>query len=140
VKLFLDTSVLLAAAGSGRGASRFLITEAVARGWMLVSADYCAEEARRNLPKLGVSAATAWRRTVFPALEITAVRLALDKPLVFPKAKDRPVVITALAAQSEWLLTLDETDFHGNLGREIYGMRIATPGEFLLAQREQGLL
>lgn len=107
---------------------------------MLVSADYCAEEARRNLPKLGVSAATAWRRTVFPALEITAVRLALDKPLVFPKAKDRPVVITALAAQSEWLLTLDETDFHGNLGREIYGMRIATPGEFLLAQREQGLL
>lgn len=140
MKLFLDTSVLLAAAGSGRGASRFLITEAVAHGWVLVSADYCAEEARRNLPKLGASAATAWRRTVFPALEITAVRLALDKPLVFPKAKDRPVVITALAAQSEWLLTLDETDFHGNLGREIYGMRIATPGEFLLAQREQGLL
>jgi hypothetical protein len=25
-----------------------------------------------------------------------------------PKAKDRPVVITALAAQADWLLTLDE--------------------------------
>jgi hypothetical protein len=68
------------------------------------------------------------------------VRLALDRPLVFPKAKDRPVVISALAAHCEWLLTLDETDFHGNLGHEIYGMRIATPGQFLIEQRQQGLL
>jgi len=140
VKLFLDTSVLLAASGSGRGASRFLITEAVAQGWVLVSADYCAEEARRNLPKIGPSAASAWRRIVIPALEFTAVRLALDKPLVFPKAKDRPVVISALAVNCAWLLTLDETDFHGNLGHEVYGMRVATPGEFLLEQRHRGLL
>ena len=68
------------------------------------------------------------------------MRLALDRPLVFPKAKDRPVVITALAARCEWLLTLDETDFHGNLGREIYGMRISTPGEFLMERRQAGLL
>jgi hypothetical protein len=64
--------------------------------------------------------------------------LALDKPLVFPKAKDRPIVITALAARSDWLLTLDEGDFHTKLGREVYGLRIATPGEFLLEQRAQG--
>jgi hypothetical protein len=37
----------------------------------------------------------------------------------------------------EWLLTLDETDFHGNLGRGIYGMSIATPGQFLIEQRQQ---
>jgi hypothetical protein len=139
VRLFLDTSVLLAAAGSGRGASRFLITEAATQGWVLVSADYCQEEARRNLAKIGASEAS-WRKIVAPALEFTAVRLALDKPLVFPKAKDRPVVISALAARCEWLLTLDETDFHGNLGREIYGMAIATPGQFLIEQRQQGLL
>jgi hypothetical protein len=73
-------------------------------------------------------------------VQFTAVRLALDRPLVFPKAKDRPVVISALAARCAWLLTLDETDFHGNLGREIYGMSIATPGQFLIEQRHQGLL
>ena len=140
MRLFLDTSVLLAAAGSGRGASRFLITEAPVQGWVLVSADYCAEEARRNLSKIGASSEAAWSKIVAPALELTAVRLALDKPLVFPKAKDRPVVISALAARCEWLLTLDETDFHGNLGREIYGMGIATPGQFLIEQRKQGLL
>jgi predicted nucleic acid-binding protein len=59
---------------------------------------------------------------------------------VFSKAKDRPVVITALAARAEWLLTLDEGDFHSKLGREVYGLRIATPGEFLLEQRAQGVL
>jgi hypothetical protein len=139
VRLFLDTSVLLAAAGSGTGASRIHITEAAAQGSVLVSADYCDEEARRNLAKIGASEAT-WRKIVAPALEFTAVRLALDKPLVFPKAKDRPVVISALAARCEWLLTLDETDFHGNLGREIYGMGIATPGQFLIEQRQRGLL
>ena len=65
--------------------------------------------------------------------------LALDKPLVFPKAKDRPVVITALAARAEWLLTLDEGDFHTKLGREVYGLRLVTPGEFLLEQRALGV-
>jgi len=140
VRLFLDTSVLLAAAGSSRGASRFLITQADAHGWELVSSDYCAEEARRNLPKLSRSAAAAWRAQIAPFLRLVRASLALDKPLVFPKAKDRPVVITALATRAEWLLTLDEADFQGKLGREVYGLRIATPGEFLLEQRARGVL
>ena len=49
-------------------------------------------------------------------------------------------MITALAARSDWLLTLDEGDFHTKLGREVYGLRIVTPGEFLLEQRAQGVL
>ena len=140
MRLFLDTSVLLAASGTGQGASRFLILQANAQNWVLVSTDYCAEEARRNLAKVGHSAAEAWSSTVSPAVEFTAVRFALDKPLVFSKAKDRPIVISALAAQCEWLLTLDEKDFQGNLGHQIYGMAISTPGKFLLAQRNLGVL
>lgn len=140
MRLFLDTSVLLAAAGSAGGASRFVVTEATAQGWALVTADYCGEEVRRNLLKLVSSAPNTWERVISPTLEVTPVRLTLDRPLVFPKVKDRPVVISALAARCAWLLTLDETDFHGNLGREIYGMRIATPGEFLIEQRQAGLL
>jgi len=140
VRLFLDTSVLLAASGTGHGASRFLIRHATARNWVLVSSDYCAEEARRNLAKVGHSAAEAWNSLVSPAVEFTAVRVALDRPLIFPKAKDRPVVISGLAAQCEWLLTLDEKDFQGNLGHQIYGMAISTPGKFLLAQRNLGVL
>ncbi len=140
MRLFLDSSVLLAAAGSSRGASRFLITAPSSFGWILVTAEYCAEETRRNLAKLGVAATDTWTRVVAPSISIASTRTSLDRPLVFPKVKDRPVVITALAEKCEWLLTLDEEDFHGRLGREIYGMSIATPGEFLIAQRGAGLL
>jgi len=37
-------------------------------------------------------------------------------------------------------VTLDEGDFHTKLGREVYGLRIATPGEFWLEQRAKGLI
>lgn len=140
MRLFLDTSVLLAAAGSARGASRFLMLQATVPDWQLFSSDYCAEETRRNLPKLGQAAAIVWTKALAPRIQFVRTIVSLDKPLVFPKAKDRPVVITALAARAEWLLTLDEADFHGKLGREIYGLRIASPGEFLLQQRQLGLL
>ena len=93
MRLFLDTSVLLAASGSGKGASRFVVAEAAARGWELVSSDYCDEETRRNLPKLGRSAAMIWSKEIAPRVRLVRASVALDKPLVFPKAKDRPVVI-----------------------------------------------
>jgi predicted nucleic acid-binding protein len=140
VRLFLDTSVLLAASGSANGASRFVVREAKAHEWRLVSSDYCEEETRRNLSKVGSSAAGAWARQIAPNVRLVRTIVTLDKPLVFPKAKDRPVVITALAARADWLLTLDERDFHSKLGGEVYGMRIATPGEFLMTQRAQGVL
>ena len=50
------------------------------------------------------------------------------------------MVITALASRAAWLVTLHEGDFHTKLGREVYGLCIATPGEFLLEQRAKGLI
>jgi hypothetical protein len=50
------------------------------------------------------------------------------------------VVVSALAEKSDWLLSLDETDLHGNLRRKIYGMRVATPGQFLMEECKAGLL
>jgi predicted nucleic acid-binding protein len=140
VRLFLDTSVLLAAAGSDKGASRFLVEQAKAMGWELVSSDYCAEETRRNLPKLGRRALASWRALVEPRIRFFPARYSLDKPLVFPKAKDRPVVISALALKATWLLTLDEADFHGKLGFEVYGLAIGSPGDLLVHERNQGHL
>ena len=139
MRLFLDTSVLIAAAGSGRGASRFLVRRAEQQGWDLISCDYCADETRRNLPKLP-RASRAWEKIVSPRVRLIATQVSLDQPLVFRKAKDRPVVITALAARATWLLTLDRQDFHPRLGRHVYGMIIATPGEFLLDCRAKGLI
>jgi predicted nucleic acid-binding protein len=41
MKLFLDTSVLLAGAGSARGASRFVLEQARDQEWELLTAQYC---------------------------------------------------------------------------------------------------
>jgi hypothetical protein len=82
----------------------------------------------------------AWRKTIRPLLVLVPNELALDKALVFPKAKDRPVLISAFGAEADVLLTLDEGDFQSVIGSQVYGMAVRTPGRFLLEQRRAGLL
>ena len=53
----MDSSVLLAAAGSAAGASRLLITAAKAEGWDLVTSDYCLRETEHNVSKAAPRAA-----------------------------------------------------------------------------------
>jgi predicted nucleic acid-binding protein len=50
VKIFLDSSVVLAACGSGRGASREIFRRAQATGWMLLTSPNVIEEVLANLP------------------------------------------------------------------------------------------
>ena len=56
VKVFLDSSVLLSASASEKGASRYVIENAKKHRWQLVSSHYCREETFRNLSKLGAAA------------------------------------------------------------------------------------
>lgn len=138
MRLFLDTSVLLSACGSGKGASRHIFTAASNFGWNLVTSGYCRNETLRNLPKLGERALLAWEEAIEPRLTWVSDVVSLDKALVFEKAKDRPVLISALAAKSGFLLTLDRADFHDTLGTQVYGMFVRTPAEFLIEQRNLG--
>ena len=131
MRLFLDSSVLLAAAGSSTGASRLLFDIASRHGWELLTAEYCLREAEFNLPKLGKKAELSWTQIIRPAVIPLSTRLTLDRPLIFRATKDRPVVISALSQKADYLLTLDRDDFHGLLGRTVYGLPIRTPGEFL---------
>ena len=137
MRLFLDSSVLLAAAGSASGASRLLIKIAPAKGWELCTSDYCLRETEHNLVKLGQEAAEAWRQIVRPSLNLSPVRLVLDRPFIYRVTKDRPVVISSLSLKANFLLTLDRGDFHDLLGRSVYGLPIRTPGEFLKEIRRQ---
>ena len=131
MRLFLDSSVLLAASGSSTGASRLLFDNAASYGWKLLTADYCLREVEFNLPKLGNKAALSWNEIIRPALIPAKAQLTLDRPLIYRATKDRPVVISALSQKADYLLTLDRDDFHGLLGRSVYGLPIRTPGEFL---------
>lgn len=131
MRLFLDSSVLLAAAGSSKGASRLLFDHATSHGWQLLTADYCVREAEFNLPKIGEKAELSWKVVIQPALIPAKAQLTLDRPLIYHATKDRPVVISALSQKADYLLTLDRDDFHDLLGRSVYGLPIRTPGEFL---------
>jgi hypothetical protein len=136
--LFLDASVLLAATGSEEGASRIVFQRATTQGWNLRSSPYAIAEAERNLHKLGAGSTAAWP-ALRSQLEIVSDVFTVDRPVLLVRAKDRPILYTALA-WAEVLLTLDRHDFGEVLGSALYGLQIFTPGAFLERERAAGRL
>ena len=65
--------------------------------------------------------------------------LTLDLPAVFPVAKDRPILFSALA-WADVLLTLDRGDFGKLINQPFYGLPILKPGSFLEQERAAGRL
>jgi predicted nucleic acid-binding protein len=138
VRLFLDASVLLAAAGSSTGASREIFSYASEQNWSLVSSPYALNEVLRNLAKLPGNATTDWLRLRLQLVVVDDV-VSLDKPVVFAASKDRPILFTALA-WSTVLLTLDKADFADVLGGRFYGLDVLLPYDLLERERAAGRL
>jgi hypothetical protein len=138
VRLFLDSSVLLAASGSDRGASRAIFRRASGCGWILLASPYVVEEVLTNLPNLPPTATANWAQ-LRPELALVDDVLTLDRAAVFEPAKDRPILFTALA-WSEALRTLDRSDFGALVGGTFYGLSILTPGMFLEKERAAGTI
>lgn len=138
MRLFLDTSVLLAAAGSVAGSSRALFLHAATQKWILTSSPYALNEVLRNLPKLPPNATTEWLR-LRPQLTLVDDVVSLDRPVIFAASKDRPILFTALA-WADTLLTLDKGDFSDVLGGTFYGLSVQLPYEFLDRERSVGRL
>jgi fermentation-respiration switch protein FrsA (DUF1100 family) len=133
VRLFLDSSVLLAAAGSASGASRAIFSDAEKRGWPLIGSPYAVDEVLRNLEKLPTNATSEWLR-LRSQLQVVDDVVSLDRPVVFGASKDRPILFTALAWATV-LLTLDKADFADMLGGQFYGMDVLLPYDFLERDR-----
>ncbi len=74
-----------------------------------------------------------------PGLVVVADELAHPWPVVFPAAKDRPVLFTA-AATADVLLTLDVADFGGVMTAGFYGLPVMKPADFLRRERRAGRL
>ena len=86
MRLFLDTSVRLAACGSAHGSSRALFDYAPAQRWELLASPWVVGETVRNLPKLPPAATGEWSR-LRPRLVIVDDVVSLDRALVFPMSK-----------------------------------------------------
>ncbi len=95
MKLFLDSSVLLAASGSRRGASREVIRLADECKWLLLATPYVVSEVLANLANLAETARTDWA-ALMPNLTLMDDVLTLDRAAVFEPAKDRPILFSAL--------------------------------------------
>jgi hypothetical protein len=138
LRLFLDSSVLLAASGSARGASREIFRQATSQGWSLIATPYVVEEVITNLPELTPNAGAYWEELRQSLILLEDV-LTLDRPAVFSPAKDRPILFSALA-WADILLTLDRADFADLLGRTFYDLAVLKPGDFLQRERTAGRL
>lgn len=138
MRLFLDASVLLAAAGSATGASRAVFSYATEQHWSLISSPYALNEVLHNLAKLPANATTEWLRLRLQLMVVDDV-VSLNRPVVFAASKDRPILFTALA-WSAVLLTLDKADFADILGGRFYGLDVLLPYAFLERERKAGRL
>lgn len=138
MKLFLDSSVLLAASGSDRGASREIFRRAKSCDWELLATPYVLGEVRHNLVGVSSDATEIWAQ-LRSQLVLVADVLTLNQIAVFEPAKDRPILFSALAWAEE-LLTLDRGDFGALMGTKFYGLSILTPGMFLERERAAGRL
>ena len=136
MRLFLDSSVLIAAAASAEGASRELFHRASMRDWRLITTPYAVDEVNRNLAGFTAPVTVAWLR-LRSRLDLVDDVLTIDRPAVFPVNKDRPILFSALAT-ADVLLTLDRADFGRLLGTQFYGLAIMTPGMWLMEGHDSG--
>jgi predicted nucleic acid-binding protein len=138
VRIFLDTSVVLAACGRPAGASHAIFDLAPRNNWRLLTSRYVLNEATKNLPKFTSAASTEWQK-LLPQLIVTRDVWTIDRPAVMSPAKDRPVLFTA-AAWSRVLLTLDTGDFGPLMETGFYHLAVLKPVTFLERERASGRL
>jgi len=129
VKIFMDSSVLLAACGSTTGASRETFRIAESESWEIISTPYVISEITTNILELGLVAVETWN-CIRGKLQIVRDILTIDLPVVFPKSKDRPILFSAFA-WADVLLTLDRKDFDDLIGRRFYDLPVLTPAMFV---------
>jgi predicted nucleic acid-binding protein len=127
MRIFLDANILFSAAKSD-GAIRKLLSLLQGARHELVADTYVLAEARRNL-ELKHPHALATLDALAKTLEVTVVpptapSLATKLPL---PDKDKPVLLAAVAAQCDALVTGDQTHFGPLFGQRIGGVTIHSP-------------
>ena len=141
LRVFLDTSALLAGLASPKGASNMILALAEAGVIGLVISEQVLAEAERNLLEKLPRAIPEYRRFLrsCPLEKVAAPSLGdVSAAREIIQAKDAPILAAAISAQVSYLVTLDREHFIDDPGvaRES-GLLIGTPGEFLTWMRSQ---
>ena len=126
-RVFLDANVLVSAAlkPDSRLASLWDLD-----GIRLLASPHVLAEARRNVT---VTEAIARLETLIAAVAVLPAEpadFAIEGDPGLP-AKDRPVLLAAIASGADVLLTGDMTHFGSCLGHTVHGVRVVMPGDYL---------
>lgn len=125
-RVFLDANVLFSAAyDSTSGLARLWKIEGVT----LVSSYYAAEEARRNLPPEALPRLARLLERLHLQAESRAAA-QLPEGVSLPE-NDRPILAAALAARATHLLSGDREAFGRYYGRNIGGVVVQRPADYL---------
>jgi predicted nucleic acid-binding protein len=137
-KVFVDSSVLIAAAISPTGSARALILRGIEGSLSLFLSALVLDETQRNLAKKAPAALPAFavfREALVAQLAEPPRELVLAVSQRI-ELKDAPIVAAALHAHVDYLATFDRAhllDLH-ELIRAAYGLSVVTPDQLMAAQ------
>jgi predicted nucleic acid-binding protein len=133
-RVFLDASVLFAAAASAAGASRAIIVLAEIGLIRVIVSLQVLEEAERNLSRKAPKALSFYRQ-VIASLDLEMVneptpgKVAECAEVI--EAKDAPILAAAMEAKPDRLVTLNTKHFVVPEVIAFSKLTIQTPGEFM---------
>ncbi len=129
-RIFLDANILFSVAYGSLGLGR--LWELQKEGYcVLFASQYVIEEAKRNLPKPDeLDKLEACLSNVQIVLEADP---SVDCPIDLPE-KDQPVLMAAISAKADYLLTGDIKHFGKYFGQTVMGVRICMARGYLLSK------
>ncbi|MEK7521745.1 MAG: putative toxin-antitoxin system toxin component, PIN family [Patescibacteria group bacterium] len=135
IKVFIDSSVLIAAAISSKGSARDLITKALRNELKVVISDLVIEETQRNLSNKAPKALPSLQ-LFLEALnpEVTTPSKSLvTKVARVVERKDAPIVAGAISSKSDYLVSYDQKHLlkQKQIIKINFKIKIVTPDEMV---------
>lgn len=143
-KLLLDSNIITDGLFSRFGLSKSILALCAAGTCRMILAEWVKTEIERNILKkidvLGESQAEQLLEDYQGFIKLTRpqiIPLAIESRIIANRAlirhfADVPVVLAAIDAEADWLITRNRAHFTDEVAAKI-GIRIASPGEFFAA-------
>ena len=126
-RVFLDANILFSVAYGSIGLDR--LWELSRKGICeLIASKYVIEEAKRNLDT--VSQINTLNDRLSEVQIIPEADQTLSCPVDLPK-KDKPVIMAAVIAKADYLITGDVTHFGEYFGQTIMGVTVCTARDYI---------
>ena len=133
--VFIDSSVLYAAAFSATGPARRLILKGLAGSVALTISDLVLEETKRNLTKNAPLALPSFNvlADLFSPFIIQPTKAEVRKAAQIVHLKDAPIVAAAAKGKAAYLATHDVKHLlnHTQAIKAAYGITVLSPAELL---------